>query len=650
MFEMLRECEPWDRFCDRHSLTIGYFNLFHLGGAVNRYVVRKPGAAQSHDDWNFTTSFPPERMGQLPMTVIHTGPPGANWSGRTARSYHAEEAAVSRELPGEIAGKGTVAVVGYFPGSRWREVAGRFAKVLLVDHCQVHHPSGSPVVEADRAALRVLWEKEAAGCGGVELLGTHSAGTLAKIADGSLDALYLPGEATPDWLVAALPHWMEKLKEGAIIFGDLYGLPHWPDSTYALSLLLGPPDEVMPGGFWWKRWIRPVKPWLGKTAGMGNERGFVLVNEGTEQVGKLIVSLQSVREWWSGLIALYHWGEVNHGLRIAAAYYEVRLHEVGELGAYLSASVVEEAAEMMAFDSGIVLPVGTLLVANPASLFSQELPVEEGGGESLFLVKRSGFRFRRYSLPSASAGDFIQSSAVGTSLLRCEGSPEPWTEDAWAKWSVAEAGATHALAAPIRVPADTTVVVLVSSADMAEFESTWLMLKFAVRVPVILVLVGVKKQEMWLAGNAQPVECLEVSASATSGEILTRISRTVQTRRVVLIPPIARPLPGAELFTNHVRTDDRTVFHGLSRSPDETDPRRLDLPMFGTMPAALLVKVAEFVRKRIPESGGVGVAIRDGLQACGVKITVRDLRASGWEFPVASRFVRSNLLSSALPL
>ena len=78
MFEMLRECEPWDRFCDRHSMTIGYFNLFHLGGAVNRYVVRKLGAAESHDDWNFTTSFPPERMGQLPMTVIHTGPPGAN--------------------------------------------------------------------------------------------------------------------------------------------------------------------------------------------------------------------------------------------------------------------------------------------------------------------------------------------------------------------------------------------------------------------------------------------------------------------------------------------------------------------------------------------------------------------------------------------
>ena len=24
-FEMLRECEPWDRFCDRHSQAIGYF-------------------------------------------------------------------------------------------------------------------------------------------------------------------------------------------------------------------------------------------------------------------------------------------------------------------------------------------------------------------------------------------------------------------------------------------------------------------------------------------------------------------------------------------------------------------------------------------------------------------------------------------------
>lgn len=557
---------------------------------------------------------------------------------------------MNRELPGEIAGKGTVAVVGYFPGSQWWEVAGRFAKVLLVDHFQVHHPSGSPVIEADRVVLRRLWEKEAEGCGHVELMGTHSAGTLARIADGSLDALYLPGEATPDWLVAALPHWMEKLKEGAIIFGDLYGLPHWPDSTYALSLLLGPPDEVMPGGFWWKRWVRPFKPWQGKPTGMGNERGFVLVNEGMEHIGKLIVSLQSLREWWSGPISLYHWGEVNHGLRIAAAFYEVRLHEVGELGAYLSASVVEEAAKMTAFDSGIVLPVGMLLVASPASLFSLELPLEEGSGESLFLVKRSGSHLRRYALPCASAGDFIQGPMVGTSLLRCAGPTESWSEDAWVAWSGAEAGATHALAAPIRVPADTTVVVLISSADMAEFESTWLMLKFAAGVPLVLVLIGIKQQDMWLAANAQPAECIEVSAFATSGEVLTRISQTVRTGRVVLIPPIARPLPGAELFTSYAQTSEETVFHGMSRSPDDADPRRLDLPVFGTMPAALLAKVAAFAKNRIEECGSMGVAIRDGLRACGVKVTVRDLRASGWEFPVASRFVRSNLLSSATPL
>ena len=134
----------------------------------------------------------------------------------------------------------------------------RFTRVDLVDHFQVHTRSGSVAVEADRAVLRGIWQKETADCASVHLLGPHSLGTLAKTPDASLDCLYLPGEVAPDWMVPALPLWLAKLKDGAVVCGDLFSTPHWPDSTYGLSLLLGVPDSVSATGFWWKRFHRPA--------------------------------------------------------------------------------------------------------------------------------------------------------------------------------------------------------------------------------------------------------------------------------------------------------------------------------------------------------------------------------------------------------
>lgn len=176
--------------------------------------------------------------------------------------------------------------MGYFPGGRWREVAAGFERVWLVDHFQVHAASGDAMGEADRAVLRRLFAEEvksigtqasslwggqassvppAGGGAGrmhagrtgwkpvFHLLGAHSAGNVARIPDGSLDLLYLAGEVAPDWLATALRHWMPKLRDGAVVCGDLFGLPHWREATFSLSLLVGAPDGVAADGFWWKR-------------------------------------------------------------------------------------------------------------------------------------------------------------------------------------------------------------------------------------------------------------------------------------------------------------------------------------------------------------------------------------------------------------
>ena len=87
MFDMLVECEPWDRFCDRQSGIFGYFNLFDLEGKNNRYPVRDAATGGEHDDSRFQDLFLLEDRRTVPMTVIHTGRPWENWHGRASAKF-----------------------------------------------------------------------------------------------------------------------------------------------------------------------------------------------------------------------------------------------------------------------------------------------------------------------------------------------------------------------------------------------------------------------------------------------------------------------------------------------------------------------------------------------------------------------------------
>lgn len=579
MFEMLRECEPWDRFCDRHSQTIGYFNLFHLKSPTNRYVESIRGSDSAHDDWHFTTSFPPERIRQLPMTVIHTGPPGANWGGRVARSYQAEGTdEASDSVPSEIAGTGSVAMVGYFPGNRWREVARRFAKVLLVDHFQVHQPSGSPMVEADRVVLREMWAKEAAECTNVELMGTHSAGTLERIPDGSLAVLYLPGEVTPDWLVAAVPHWLRKLRDDAILCGDLYGLPYWPDATYAIALLLGVPAAVSANGFWWGRkrsgLVRAL-PQVSETDG----REVVLVNEGTVNLDRLLVTMHQVRQNWDGRLRLFHWGEVNQALRIAAARCGVELMEAGASSGDGSGAV-SETLDAGHWRQAIYLPSGALVFGGAEKLFTLKAETAEFSTEKPWRMEGGGKATKNGCLPACHANHFEELAVTTPTVLLCTGPMEAWTDAAWAVWSEAMTAMTVQLAAEIRVAANATIAFLVGPEEIDEFEQVWLSLKFAPAVPVIIGLVGIAAEDVWLAPTGTEPQVLSLPATQAPRRQLGTLLAAVQTRRVILLPPNIRPLPGAELFPG-VKPDDEVILNVGSDYPSEENEPVTESLIFG---------------------------------------------------------------------
>ncbi len=140
------------------------------------------------------------------------------------------------------------AVIGYFPGGRLQAVTREFSTVYLVDYFCVHVPSGSTMIEGEQSVLRRHFDEQTAGDVRLRNLGVHSVEDVALIADGSLDLLYIPGEVAPEWLSRALPHWLPMMREGGVICGDVYGLPHWPDATYTIALLPGTPERVWETG------------------------------------------------------------------------------------------------------------------------------------------------------------------------------------------------------------------------------------------------------------------------------------------------------------------------------------------------------------------------------------------------------------------
>ena len=190
-FEMLREKEPWEAFLYRNSAVIGYFNLFHLESPINRYPLLIESKTKAAEDYLFYLKFAPDRWRYLPMTVLHVGKTYINWEGRAAPRYDLAPGAVDGSGPAGLAGvtHGCAAVIGYYPGMELPPAIAGCERVWLVDHFLVHHPSGDPLTEKDRATLRKLWDRQTEGMKNLHRLGIHSASNVARIADGSLDFL-----------------------------------------------------------------------------------------------------------------------------------------------------------------------------------------------------------------------------------------------------------------------------------------------------------------------------------------------------------------------------------------------------------------------------------------------------------------------------
>lgn len=652
-FEMLRECEPWDRLSARHSQALGYLNLFSLEALPNRYPVRTTEGIWEHDDYLFTESFAPEKRRPLPFTVLHVGKIGANWGGRVTERYVARAAKVDGSgLMGDGCDASAVveihqlstfnhqpcraaAVIGYFPGGRWQEVTRGFGSVVLVDHFGVHSVSGDGMVEADRVALRGIFAREMEGRGGIQMLGAHGVENVGRVADGSLDLLYIPGEVSPESLCTMLPYWLPKLRDGATICGDAYGLPHWPDATYSVALLFGTPEVVGADGHWRKEYrvgARPLPPFCEKD---GSERdGLVVVSEGSGAVEALLLTIHSARKHWNGPIQLWRawhgWqrGSEDESLRIVCARLGVEFLPM--CGAVPTGrNLVEDACVGAPFARTLVLKPGHLLLGAPQFSGAAGLVAMEEGGP--LLVRRDGDSFTVQ--PGASVGVAAFAGGESESILVCEGEMAEWSEASWERWCEAEMEATEYNVAEVRVAAGTTVVTVVLPEELGDFQRNWLTWKFR-ETETLVVLVDVAVESFWLpeTGRARVLSVSGEQAADRRG-LFARIEKECATERVLFVSPQISALPGAELWTGLANEDWSAVhFSPLARKEPEVTGNVF-------FPKISLALVAKSDLRAIAEEGD---SFARGFcewamkkERDGGRIVFSDVAEMGWKLPGA---------------
>ncbi len=308
--ERLTWCEPWRADAARPADFDRHFQLIHAGfGDAMAKRQQRP---------------------VLPMVALLLGEGALQWDAGIRAGAELPDpdprAAALRDLLARAGGGPRLLVAGYHPGMNFGAWAPLCAQVLVTDDFGLRAPADDERAGAARAVLRSLWQAKSAG---LDRLVELSVETAAAIPDRSLDALYLPGEASVRRLIAGLPLWRRVLKDGALVCGDLYGRPDFPEASLAVAQLLGTPDGVSPSGFWHRRFESARLP-------PPAERGapaIVIVNPAGGDRERLLTSLVALRAQWAGPVIVQDAQSMEPGLIAASAKLGATCEPAGRKGA-----------------------------------------------------------------------------------------------------------------------------------------------------------------------------------------------------------------------------------------------------------------------------------------------------------------------------
>lgn len=651
--EALRNLEPWQYSIARNSRILGYFQLFDLRGSPNRYPVQERDKAEFHDDLHFAGSFAAERQYLLPMAVIHTGFPYSNWSKRISIEYvqrgrvrSAAEGSFS-EMLDSIGGQAVAASIGYFPGDATALLATKTERLYLVDHYRIHQRSSDPLIEADRCALRQLMVESLAGGTNVSFVGPNGAQNLSAIPPASLDLLHVNAVGgLCETLIESLDLWLSKLKERAIICGHAATHTH-TEGIYdiaAIASLLGNPDFIDEGGFWWKR-ISPEtgKRFAPRNGANGHEtKGVAIVNTDCANLEKALVSIDSIRAYWDGPLALYHYGKVTDALRIACWKAGCDLHQVSHppYSEFPGDSDLRSAPFSPPFDSTVVVesgvvaikPLETLFITSPAATVASSMPRLQLitdtarvplNGKQIALATENDWH------PSAVFGVFAADSAE-------------WTEHAWERWTEAKSAMLGRHPVAVRVSSGATIVIVANRDGLGELQHHWPAMRFPDETPVQLYLLDVSEEEAWLPGDSQP-EIRHFSASLAASDLLRAIYSHCATETIVFLPTFASALPCAELFADAHWQAHKIIMHTWGRASDELSITKnvfVSAEFFGSIDRQLLKALLEQNHPRLLASPNIPIFMYVAMTLHQNDTDIVDLSDSGWLILPRCQYVR----------
>src|SRR5262245_52062339 len=291
MAERLKWCEPWRPDAPAPAEAERLFALSHLDAAGS-------------------TDGPGDR---LAMTALLLGEGALAWGA----GIHASERLPDRDLRAEalravLAELGpdpSVLVAGCYLGMKLELWAQGCAHILVSDDFGLH----------GNAALCALWQANVADLANLTALDAFNAPT---VLDRSVDLLYLPGEASAERFIAAMPFWRRVLKRNALVCGDLYGWADWQAATQAVAQVFGVPDRIAPSGFWQRR-FDPA--WLPGGARAADGRDVIILDQAGGDPERMLVSLHALRQHWRGPVTVERADPADDRIALACARYGATL-------------------------------------------------------------------------------------------------------------------------------------------------------------------------------------------------------------------------------------------------------------------------------------------------------------------------------------
>ena len=444
-------------------------------------------------------------------------------------------------------------VAGYYPRMGLERLAGLFKSVHLQDRFGVHQPEPTAPVDAGWDALQHLWAVEMAR---IEpsirsRLREPPPSDTDEISANSIDLLYLPGEVSSKTVLPSIPLWRRVLGPHAIVCGDLYGMADWPEATSTIAQLFGRP-EVHATGFWWTRLTdAPMRQVPSAVAsGRGKGSGSIVLSAGDASDEEVLLSLHSLRKEWDGPLVVEATRH-DRALELQCALYG---------GEWRMGDQPGTAEPRLRVAAGTVL-FGSIGRAEAIPGLDAD---NRGWSARPGLLQRLGLAEK----PAA--------------LVRYQADRALWTRSAHVARHDMVAEMRRTLSPPIAAAAGSTVVTIVDPAALKTFEALWPRWVFD-NVPVIIAYVGIGKAELdWVTApsGAKRVK-IQRSIAGSAARTLERIIERVKTKRIILLPPAAVPLPGAELFAGEHRSSDAIVLHssvevqsvaGVGPLPENKEP------------------------------------------------------------------------------